>query len=360
MRLGKLKPSVMNRSVLRQLHRLKDRPAGGALSGLSDGLPEERLSGDAQLMSMHTVQGRTLAGKRSLDGAAGKMIEAGGIPEIAGFSILLPEETEEPDLKALIRELSEECSFLNLSVGSCDVAVSRNVRCPVVTVSCRGRAFAPENSAFSKPAEAGTAKDPDGRAEDPMASLDLVAAGFAAAEGTSLLAVEQREKLLTRYPDFFIDEAAGLFRPDVCRVLMKILSQGVSEPGYRYQYMKFQYPGEGGIFAGLWQLAAAARVGLEIELSRIPVKQHTIEVCEFFDRNPYQLFSGGSMLIACENGGRLAGRLKEEGIEARVIGRTTGGNDRIIRYDDEIRYLEPPKVDEYYYTEPAERARGLM
>ena len=70
---------------------------------------------------------------------------------------------------------------------------------------------------------------------------------------------------------------------------------------------------EGGIFGGLWELAAAGGVGLDVELKRIPVRQHTIEVCEFFRLNPYMLISGGTLLIVCENGERVAAALAKEG-----------------------------------------------
>jgi hypothetical protein len=45
------------------------------------------------------------------------------------------------------------------------------------------------------------------------------------------------------------------------------------------------------------------------------------------------------------------------GILATVIGKTMPGNDRIIRHDDELRFLEPAKGDEIYryYNILAER-----
>lgn len=39
---------------------------------------------------------------------------------------------------------------------------------------------------------------------------------------------------------------------------------------------------EGGIFGALWEMAEASGVGLEIDLKKIPVRQETIEICEFF------------------------------------------------------------------------------
>ena len=38
----------------------------------------------------------------------------------------------------------------------------------------------------------------------------------------------------------------------------------------------------GGIFGALWELAEASGVGLEIELKKIPIRQETVEICEFF------------------------------------------------------------------------------
>mgnify|MGYP002587276551 CR=1 FL=1 len=72
------------------------------------------------------------------------------------------------------------------------------------------------------------------------------------------------------------------------------------------------------------------------------------EVCEYFNLNPYMLRSGGTLLLACANGARIVEQLKNAGVQAAVIGQTTAGNDRLIRYDDEARFLEPPKMDEYY------------
>ena len=105
---------------------------------------------------------------------------------------------------------------------------------------------------------------------------------------------------------------------------------------------------EGGVFGGLWQLAKANGVGLVIDLKQIPVKQETIEVCEFYDVNPYELLSGGSMLMITQGGTRLVSQLAEQGISAAVIGRTTDNNDRILVNDEEKRFLEPARHDSLY------------
>ena len=97
-----------------------------------------------------------------------------------------------------------------------------------------------------------------------------------------------------------------------------------------------------------WELAQRAGVGLEIDLKKIPVKQETIEICEFFELNPYELLSGGCLIMVTESGQILEDALKREGIPAAVIGRTTDGNGRLIYNEDEKRYLDRPKMDQMY------------
>ena len=100
------------------------------------------------------------------------------------------------------------------------------------------------------------------------------------------------------------------------------------------------------MFGSLYELAGRLGVGLSIDLKKIPVKQETIEICEFFDLNPYELLSGGSLLIVTEDGDGMVKVLEEAGIPAVIIGRTTDSNDKVLHNGEEIRFLEPAKPDE--------------
>ena len=105
---------------------------------------------------------------------------------------------------------------------------------------------------------------------------------------------------------------------------------------------------EGGVFGALWELAQSAGVGIEVDLKKIPIRQETVEVCEFFDLNPYCLISSGAMLIVAENGYDCAKAIEEAGIPAVVIGKTTDNNDKAVLNEGEKRFLEAPKPDELY------------
>ena len=106
---------------------------------------------------------------------------------------------------------------------------------------------------------------------------------------------------------------------------------------------------EGGIFGALWEMAEASGVGLDVDLKKIPVRQETIEICEFYGINPYRLISSGSMLMATTDGNKMVRELEKAGIHAVVIGKVTEGKDRVIRKDEEEHsFLERPKTDELY------------
>jgi hydrogenase maturation factor len=92
-------------------------------------------------------------------------------------------------------------------------------------------------------------------------------------------------------------------------------------------------------------------VGLEIDLKKIPIRQETIEICEFFDLNPYKLLSGGSLLMASEDGNALVRALGKSGICATIIGKATEGNDRVLISGEERRFLETTQTDELWKLE---------
>ena len=77
--------------------------------------------------------------------------------------------------------------------------------------------------------------------------------------------------------------------------------------------------GPGGILATLWEAAEAADVGLEADMKKMSIQQETVEICEYFRLNPYQMTSVGSLLIFTQNGEALVQKLQEAGKQAAVI-----------------------------------------
>ena len=170
--------------------------------------------------------------------------------------------------------------------------------------------------------------------------MDILVTKWIGIEGTSIIAKEKEKDLLTRFSAPFIENAKKL------DVYLSVLSEAAVAA--RSGVSAMHDITEGGIFGALWEMAEASGVGLEIDLKKIPVRQETIEICEFFGINPYELISSGSMLMAAADGNLLVNELKKAGIPATIIGKATAGNDRVLLNEDERRFLEPPKTDELY------------
>ncbi len=343
MRTGKISESILKRSVLRQIENHKEEVIKGAGVGedcafLSwSGCPSGQAAGGGKIAV--STQAITLPVKNpvylAVTAAANNLAASGAVPTAVFLSLILPKGAEEALLKELMGQ-AETCSReRDIQIAGGHTEVSASVTAPVVTATVLGTVS--EIAPFTENPSAG------GRAEFPAGGpdhMDIVVSKWIGLEGTSIIAGEREEDLSGRYPPGIICRAkdAGGYL-SVASEAAIALKSGV----YTMHDVR-----NGGIFGALWEVSRKIGVGLCVDLKKIPVKQETIEVCEFFDLNPYQLLSGGALLMVTADGRGLVKALEEEKIPASIIGSTNGTNDKIVMNQDEIRYLEPPAPDEIY------------
>ncbi len=101
--------------------------------------------------------------------------------------------------------------------------------------------------------------------------------------------------------------------------------------------------GEGGILAALWELGRCTGRGFEIDIRKVPVRQESIEICEYFGINPYELLSKGSHLIVTKNYMKISELFEREGIKLTCIGHMTDDRNLHIKCKDRISCLNKPK-----------------
>lgn len=169
---------------------------------------------------------------------------------------------------------------------------------------------------------------------------DLIVTKWIALEGTSIIAKEKEADLKKALPEELVDTAKRFDQ------YLSVLPE--SRIAVAHGVSAMHDITEGGILGALWEFGEGAGVGLDVELRQIPIRQESVEICERYGLNPYQLMSSGSMLIGTTRGAALVRRLREAGIPAVLIGQTTKGRDRILRNGEEIRYLDRPQSDELY------------
>ena len=166
---------------------------------------------------------------------------------------------------------------------------------------------------------------------------DLLAVGYIGQKGTKVLAKKKEAELLSRFSEDYVRQVQSFQYPKIMKDTSFWKELGITE---------WEAVEEGGILAALWNLSGLYGAGIEIFLRRIPVKQHTIEICELFGLNPYRLWSENCLLLVANNGGQAVQALEKEGIPASVIGKVNPGIKREIYNDGIHGYLERPKKDE--------------
>lgn len=168
------------------------------------------------------------------------------------------------------------------------------------------------------------------------AGQDLVVAGYAGLAGTKILVRAKRQELEARFSASYLEQVLRKCEAGICRL---------QENEIRARAAEWEPAGEGGILAALWNLPAAYRVGTEFSLRKIPIRQETVEICEYFGLNPYRLYSAGCWLLISENGGRTVSRLAGQGICAGVVGSVTEGIARVVINGGERGFLNRPQPD---------------
>ncbi|MFA9464506.1 MAG: AIR synthase family protein [Velocimicrobium sp.] len=321
MKIGKIPDMILNRSVFKQKkHRRAEVQAG--LGTNMDACALKVAPDELLVLSTNPVIGTSFDHpQKAVHCVLNNIIAKGGEPIGILVTILLPIGSSEENLRMLMQGLERVCEDLGIEIigGHTEVAVAINQ--PVLSLTGVGKK-----------------KDDYGTQEGLNPSDELVMTQWAGYEGAAILASDKKMELSKRYSIDFLEgtkeagstisilDAAKIGRENSVKLMHDVTS--------------------GGIFGALWEIASAYKIGFVVDLKKIPIRQETIEVCEFFELNPYLLTSRGCLLLVTEHGNELVSKLSQAGILAAVIGRITQNQDKIIMNDDEMRHLEPPKEEE--------------
>ncbi|MCD7818243.1 MAG: hypothetical protein LUH07_04240 [Lachnospiraceae bacterium] len=325
MQTGELTESVRNRSVFKQLH-LKTADMRGWCKG---DLSAWRIS------TAGPLPGYTDRPWRQVTAAANSLAASGVTPLTLCLQGILPETYEEARLQKDMEQFAAEAESNGMKFCDADIQISSATTLPQYFVTAFGEngEEAPACRQYS---------DMEAFREKLTLELgqELVVTRQIALAGTAALVLAHENELRNRYPFQLIDRAKGFDR------WMSITE--AARAVNHFGGCPVRCIAQGGIFNALWEMAEEAGVGLEVELKKIPVMQETIEICEYFDMNPYYLYSAGALLIGTRQAEALIAFLREVGIPACVIGRVTDSNDRIIRNGENRRFLDRPRQDELW------------
>lgn len=321
MRPGKVSERVLDRSVLREIKTTREEIIHGA--GVEENCAVfDVKKEDCFVLSTHqTAVCEDECAYLAIQKAVNNLAADGAECIAVELALMLPENTEEKQLKKIMGEAEKSCERLQVQLAGGSTKVSSAVTKPVATVTGIG-----------KRREKNLLKASPGQ--------DIILTKWVGLEGTAVLAKQKEKELLTRFSPKFVEEAQAF--KEWLSIVPEAATAGKSGA------CRMLDASEGGIFGALWEFGRISGVGLEVDLKKIPIKQQTIEICEFLGLNPYELLSGGALLLSAGNGVELKEKLEEKGIPATIIGKVTGEKGRVIMNGEERRFLELPQPDEIY------------
>ena len=263
-----------------------------------------------------TLQEFTVLFVRTLN----ELAAAGAVPGTVSVSLLFPLSADEPDLRVMTACFCSLCREYGVSAGQVSARADRMVSAPAAVFSGLGS----------------RRRESDYR---PAPGDALLAFGHTGLSGTYLLEENRRSELAAHFAGGFLDQAAA-FRNALSLIPYAEILSFPCVYGFPVQ--------EGGVFAALWYLAEGIGCGFEAELRQLPIRQETVELCEFFRLNPYQLSGDGMMLAVTDDADRVLRAAEQAGISCRPVGYLTGERARILKNGEEFRCLDRPALDEWF------------
>lgn len=320
MKVGKITNSILKRSVFKLIRSsnrslLENKPQIGTDFAIIT-LPENISAGQVMVQSMGY-------GANAVYSAVNNLAAAGAEAAAIQCCVVLSDKHREAKLKKIITALDEDCNELGLTYAGGHTQVTDEVTQPIISVTATG--FAERDSCFS--------------ITNAKPGQDIIMTKWIGIGGIQQIIDLRRSELTSHFNEATVSRAYGA-RTDLS---VKKEAQLAAQLGVSAMHDISQ----GGIFAALWDFAESANVGIDVDFRAISVCQEIIEICEFYDINPYILDSCGCLLMTSDCGYDIVEALNKAGIFAAVIGRTTAGSTKIIRNRDEIRYLDKPEPDEF-------------
>ncbi len=295
---GKIPPETLMRTVYTNLGRRDKRVLVGP--GIGRDSAAVKQNGTVLVFTADPITGTpSHIGQHSVEINANDIATTGARPKWYLCTILLPIGTRENSLKEIAREIHDTAKRLGITVVGGHTEATPGIDRPIISGFMIG-----ETSGRVLSAE-------DGRPGDRI--LLTKTAGL---EGTAILARDKATLLRKKgVPDKLLKLARG-YQEQISVVEEALLTAKLKAVHALHD------PTEGGVLNGLWEMAEASNLGIEVWADKIPVAPATQVICLTLGLDPLKLMSSGTLLLAVERSKRgivqkallkVPGRLTEVG-----------------------------------------------
>jgi len=325
-KVGKVPPSTLLRAVYPYLGRKSRSLLIGP--GIGRDAAAIRYVKKVLVFSTDPITGTaTHIGRHSVHINANDIATAGARPIWYLCTILLPPDADEISLRQIMADVDDAAKSLGITVVGGHTEVTPGLTRPIIAgfmvgETTRQRLLSSEG----------------GREGDKV--LLTKTAGL---EGTAILVSDYGNELKDLEPKTL--DRARKFSEQI-----SVVKEALTAARIRGVHAMHD-PTEGGVLNGLWELAEASNLGIEVDADNIPVAPETGRVCRVLGLDPLRLMSSGSLLVAVDHAkAETVGRALER-VPVRVseVGRLTStSNGRYVARGPRRLKLEAVPTDELY------------
>lgn len=226
----------------------------------------------------------------------------GAVPRWFLATVLLPEnKTSEKLVESIFSQIKNACEELDITIVGGHTEITYNLERPIIVGCMLGEVEKHKlvSTSGAKPGD-----------------VIILTKGIII-EGTAIIAREKKEELEAKgYKKDFLKRCQNyLYNPGLSVVKEALLAN-------KLEVHAMHDPTEGGLAAGLYEIALASQVGLLVEIQKIPILKEAKILCEEYNLDPLRTITSGSLIIVTsfKNARKIMLLLEENGIKASLIG----------------------------------------
>jgi len=315
--VGKLDPDVLDAHVRSRTGAPDERVTLGPTLGEDAAVID--LGPDSLVVSSDPISLAAEAiGTLGVPVATNDVAASGADPAWLTSTIILPSD-DEAQLESIATGLDRAARERGIAIVGGHAEVRSDLSRPLLSLTAMGRTDDPLPTGGATPGD-----------------QVLLTAG-AGIEATAILASDFRDELDT-VPETTLDRAVAFFEEisvlDAARALWPTAT-GMHDPT------------EGGVLAGVYEIAQAAGATVKLDREAVPVRPETRAVCDAMDVDPLRTFGSGALLatVSPDDREQALDALADAGIEVAVVGRLVDGEPAVEAGDERLR--RPPRDDCY-------------
>ena len=251
-------------------------------------------------------------------------------PAYMTYTLLMPPETNDEDFRTIVDSIHQTALELKIAIVGGHTGYYPGFAAPTIggitvfSITDKDKYVTPANA---KPGD------------------DVILTKGPAIETAGILSVLREKELLDKHPKSLVNKAQALCKE---MTVVKDALTAMETGGVTAMHDAT----EGGVIGGLFEIASASKVGMEIEEASFIYPEEVKMVCQAFNIDPIAAIAEGSLLITSRptHSRKIIEKLKQVNIDVSLIGKVTGDREtRIIRrLDGSTAQLAIPDQDPFW------------